>query len=216
MASSTRRRARRRVAVLAGAWGLAACTAVPDPGDRYVAPPAGSSWTYAQKNTGSFGRDVQYTVTSGEGRWQDRPVLMYRSNRGTTAVVGPTDGKLAAMLGPDGKAALTWEPPIGWDHPLAVGQQWRRPMRLTVHANDRTFAFDWRCTVSDHGDTTVAAGTLKAFRIECRNTIGTHEVFWFSPAVHNFIRMSVRRDASSPFGVGTQDTELIAYAAPPR
>jgi hypothetical protein len=82
---------------------------------------------------------------------------------------------------------------------------------MTMQAGTRTLVFDWSCAVAGREDTAVAAGTFRAFRVDCRNTVGTHEVFWFSPELGNFVKMSVRRDASSPFGVGTQDTELTGY-----
>lgn len=197
------------------AAGLAGCATSPAGVERYSAPPVGATWKYVQKNSGSYGKDVEYTVTRADGDWQGRRGIFFKSSRGTTTFANLEDGKLVAVLGPDGKEVSKWEPPILWDYPLVVGQQWSKPIRMTVQGGARVLTFDWSCAVSSYGDTTVAAGTFKAVLVNCRNTIGTYEAFWYSPAIGNFVKMSVRRDGNSPFGVGTQETELVAYSAPP-
>ena len=202
----------RYLVLLLLAAGIAGCATSASKVERYTAPPNGATWKYVQKNSGSYGKDTEYTLTRAEGDWQGRRAMLLKSSRGTTTVASLEDGKLAAVLGPDGKEISKWEPPILWDYPLAVGQQWSKPIKMTIQAGGRVLTFDWKCTVAGHGDVTVAAGTIKAFHVDCQNTIGTHEAFWYSPAIGNFVKMSVRRDGSSPFGVGTQETELSAYS----
>lgn len=200
----------RTAALLASALAATHCaTGVPG-ADDYRAPPPGASWSYAQKNSGSYGRDLDYRVTrAADGTWQSRPAMMWASSRGITTVLTP-QGKFIAVLGIDGKPLTTWEPPIGWDHPLAVGQKWTRNLTISMPASNRSIPFEWTCSVDDYGNVSVAAGSFKAFTIRCRNTIGTQETFWPSPELGITVKTSTRRDATSPFGVGTQDTELVA------
>lgn len=212
MASSKGRGLAAIGASLGLAAALAGCASNAHRVDAFTPAPVGSVYSFAQKNTGSYGQDVEYTLTRVEdGSYQGRPALMLRSSRGPTTVFVMPSAKLAAMLAPDGKAATTWDPPIGWEYPLAVGRRWNQPSRLTSHANNRTLSFEWSCAVEDYADTVVPAGTFKTYRIECKNTIGTQETYWFSPAIGHSIRISVKRDASSPLGVGTQDTVLVGY-----
>jgi hypothetical protein len=196
--------------VLAAAVLAGGCALMEPKAERYQPPPVGSTWTIAQRNTGSYGQDAQFTVTRGEATWQGQRVIALASSRGFTTMVHPETGRWIAIVGRDGTPLFSWDPPLGWEWPLEVGKTWTTSYRMTMHAAKRTVPYDFSCKVEDYGDVTVRAGTFKAFRIACKSTIGTDEMYWSSPELGVFLKSSIKRDASSPNGVGTQETELVS------
>lgn len=107
---------------------------------------------------------------------------------------------------------LSWDPPLGWEYPLTVGKTWTTAYRMTVHAKNVTIPYELSCKVENYGDVTVAAGTYKAFKIVCTSTIGNEEIFWTSPDLGVFLKAKLTRTAKSPFGPGTQESELITQS----
>jgi hypothetical protein len=178
--------------------------------DTYEPPPLGSSWTVSQRNTGSYGKDVQYQVTRGEGTWQGKKVIAFKSSRGATIMAAPDSGGWLAIVGADGKPVLSWEPAIGWQYPLYVGRTWTTSHRQTMHAANRTLSLDSTCKVEGYGDVSVAAGTFKAFEIACSNTVGSNDRYWYSAEMGIFVKTNLTRDAKSPAGPGTQQAELVS------
>ena len=187
------------------------CAVMEPRAERYEPPPVGSSWTVSQRSTGSYGKDAQFQVTRGQGAWEGKPAVTLSSSLGTTTMATPEAGRWMAVVGRDGKPILSWDPPVGWDYPLAVGKTWTTSYRITNHVAKRTLPYDLSCKVESYGDVTVPAGTFKAFKIACTTTIGTEETFWNSPELGIFVKSSLRRSDKSPFGPGTQDTELLSY-----
>lgn len=178
--------------------------------DHYVAPPVGATWTISQKNTGSYGKDVQLRVTREEGSWQGRPAIAFANSAGATTMAVPDTGRWLAIVGPGGKPLTSWAPALGWEYPLAVGKSWTTPYRMTVHATNTTIPYDLSCKVEGFEDVTVPAGSFKAYKIRCTTTIGTDETYWTSPELGVFVKASIRRSANSPFGPGTQESELVS------
>jgi hypothetical protein len=182
------------------AWvGLAAvvltggCAMMEPKAERYVAPPLGSTWTTAQRNTGSFGSsDVQVQTTRGEQTWQGKQVVTFASSQ-ATILANPDDGKWIAFLGPDGKPVVSFDPPTGFNWPLSVGKTWTNNIRLTMHAANRTIPYAAPCTVESYGDVTVPAGTFKAFKIACTTTLPTEETYWYSPEMGLIVKSSLKR-----------------------
>jgi hypothetical protein len=56
----------------------------------------------------------------------------------------------------------------------------------------------------------VPAGATKAFRISCSDSLGEDTVDWISPELGVFVKRSLKRAASHPFGAGTREIELVA------
>jgi hypothetical protein len=186
------------------------CATVEPKADRYVAPPLGSTWTTAQRNTGSFGSgNVQVQTTRGEQTWQGKQVLTYASSQATILANRDT-GAWIAFLGPDGKPAVSFDPPLSFDFPLSVGKTWTKSFRMTMHAANRTIPFNATCKVDSYGDVTVQAGTFKVFKLGCTNTIGLEETFWFSPEMGIWVKSSHKRAANNPSGAGTREAELVS------
>jgi hypothetical protein len=195
---------------LAAAVLTGGCATVEPTAERYVAPPLGSTWTTAQRNTGSFGPgDVQVQTTRGEQTWQGRQVVTFASSQ-ATILANPDTGAWIAFLGPDGKPVLSFDPPAGFNFPLSVGKTWSRSIKMTMHAANRTIPYDATCKVESYGDVTVPAGTFKAFKIGCSTTVPTDETYWFSPEMGIFVKSSQKRAANHPSGPGTRETELVS------
>lgn len=205
----TRRAAWGGLAVVLAASG---CAVLAPRADRWTPPPAGSNWEVAQRSTGSYGKDVVLSVTRGDGVWQGVPVVTFANSQGMTTMVRP-DGHWIALVGRDGKAATTWDPPLGFDYPLTVGKSWVTSYRMTLGASGRTLAYDLACKTDSYEKVTVKAGTFDTFKVVCQTTIGNEETYWTNPEMGVFIKTSLRRTDKSPFGAGTQEAELLSVPA---
>lgn len=64
----------------------------------------------AQRNTGSYGKDVQFRVTRGDGVWQGAPVVTMANSLGMTTMAAP-NGHWIAIVGRDGKPVMSWSAP---------------------------------------------------------------------------------------------------------
>jgi hypothetical protein len=187
---------------------LAACAASPPVWERFTPPPPGASLEYVQRNTGSFGKDVQFTATRGDTSWQGAPAVSMASSLGSTIVQHPQGGTWA-VLARDGKPMLSFEPPIAPPFPMKVGASFTRHHTMTMHASGKVVAYDLACRVEGYEKVAVRAGTFDAFRVRCTTTIGNDETWWLSPEVGGILKTVLRRDAASPFGAGTQEQELV-------
>src|SRR5512139_3941074 len=78
------------------------CAVFEPKAERYEPPPMGSSWTVSQRSTGSYGKDVQFTVTRGEAVWDGKPALALSNSLGTTTMSVPDSGRWMAVVGKDG------------------------------------------------------------------------------------------------------------------
>lgn len=195
------------VAVLAAALG--GCAAVAPTMQTWKPAPVGSSWGAQQRNTGSFGKDMQTTVTRGaDVDWKGTPAVALKTGTGGLLQLADS-GRWLAFVGLDGKPVTTFDPPAGWALPIAVGHQWKRLQKMTNVASGRTLEYEWGCTVAAYEKVTVPAGTFDAFRVECTSSTDNQDTYWVSPAVHPFVKTKSVRGPKHPAGPGTQDTELL-------
>ena len=189
---------------------VAGCASVEPTTERFVVPPLGSTWTVAQRTTGSFGSgELQLLTTRGEMTWKDQRVATYATPR-SSMLVNTDDGAYVAVIAADGKQLASWEPRWGFDFPLFVGKTWRRSYQYTLTATNKTIAYEVTCRVDSYGNTSVPAGTFKAFKISCLNTISTEETFWFSPELGINVKVNQTRLVGNPSGAGTNDVELAS------
>jgi len=175
--------------------------------EGYVAPPVGSSWTQSNRNTGSYGPSGTSQITRAERTWEGKPVIAFIGARG--AFLMDSEGGDVAFVGQDDKPLLRWEPHQNWDWPLQVGKTFTREYQLIVGA-DRTIPYTRTCAVKSVEDVSVPAGTFKAWKVECSNTLGVEDSLWFSPELGIFVKSSSKRSAANPFGAGTQEMELVS------
>lgn len=172
--------------------------------------PVGSSWGSVQRNTGSYGRDAQVTLTRMPDRdWNGAPALVIRTNTGGMLLQHPSDGRWLALLAPDGRATATFDPPAGWTQPLVLGSSWKRQQKMTNPMSGRTFEYEWACSVPAAEKVSVPAGTFDALRVECTSTLDARETYWVTPTVNPFLKTRLERGPKHPAGPGTQETELL-------
>lgn len=172
-------------------------------------PPVGARWESAQKNTGSFGTDRQVKMTRlPDTTWKGAPALAISNVGAGTLLMRPDDGHWMAALGPDGAPAVTYDPPMGWLFPLAVGKKFDMNSRMT-NAKGTVTDVSASCAIEAWEKVEVRAGSFDAYRIACKNNLGEEGVYWTSPDVGSFVRTRLQRSASHPAGAGTQESELV-------
>lgn len=188
---------------------LGGCTTVAPTVGAWKPAPVGASWAAQQRNTGSFGKDTQTAPTRvADVMWNGAPAIAIKTAAGTL-LQQPTDGRWLAFLGPDGKPVRTFDPPLGWTQPIAVGGTWKVQQKVTYVPNGRTFEYEWGCTVAAYEKITVPAGSFDAFRLECASSTDMQDTYWVSPGVHPFLKVRSVRGPKNPAGPGTQETELL-------
>lgn len=185
------------------------CALVAPRAERWTPPPVGSSWEVAQHNTGSYGKDVVLKFTRGDGVWRGVPAITIANSLGSTIMVAP-NGHWMAILGRDGKASMSWDPPLGFEYPMSVGQSWVSRHQMTLGASGKTLSYDLACKTESREKVTVKAGTFDTFKVVCSTTIGNEETFWTHPDMGVFVKTHLRRTEKSPLGPGTQEAELLS------
>jgi hypothetical protein len=191
---------------------LSACAAV-TPGERYVPPPIGMTYTSQYSDSGSFGNGK--SVVAGKvvaSDWNGTPVIGFQGPQGALLML--PRGEFVAVTGPDGKPQITWDPPTVWDFPLVVGKSWSKQSKVKFHANNREVPFVATQAVEAYEDVMVPAGTFKAFRVRTSDTLGNENVQWFAPDVGMFVKTSMRRTDKNAQGAGTRETEMQSYKRP--
>ena len=150
-------------------------------------------------------------------RGQSAPGRVSRSLRSSTrgAFLMDPQGGDVAFVGPDDKPLLRWEPHQNWDWPLQVGKTFTRDYRLIVGA-DRTIPYTRTCSVKSVEDVSVPAGTFKAWKVECSDTLGVEDVLWFSPELGIFVKLKQQALGSQPIwrrdtgdGAGFSDSQEV-------
>ena len=182
--------------------------------ERYVPPPLGSTFTFSRSNTGSFGSGTEKaTWTAAERTWEGKRMTAL----GIPGGVGlfNADGNQVAVLGPDDKPILSYDPPIGYDYPLEVGKTWAKSYRVTIYAANQTIPFDYSGKVEAYEDVTVPAGTFKAWRVSYSDSLGETQTVWSAPdKMGGFVKQIRQRAATyQPGGAGTREVELVSIDA---
>jgi hypothetical protein len=197
-------------AVLALALASGGCATTAPRVERYTPPPLGSTFTYSQTDTGSYGSGtIKSTSKIIEHTWEGKKVMAFASP--IVTILLNENGTWPAWLAPGDKPTITWDPPIGYDFPLEVGKTWTKSYRLTMHATQQTVPFDTTWKIESYEDAKVAAGNFKVFKISYSDTIGNEDTQWYCPTLGCFIRNSQKRTVKFPGGPGTREIELISY-----
>jgi len=172
--------------------------------------PAGSTWGYERRDSGSFGSGIlQYTTKSlGEQTWQGRKVYAHEAPEATLLLEVPSSKFVAFVKGT--KPLMSFDPPIGFDYPLWVGKTWTSSHLTTNHVSGKTSTVEMRWNVEAKEEIKVPAGTFKVFRVT--NTDPTTEnTNWWSPELGIFIKTKSQRTEKHPMGPGVRETQLISY-----
>ena len=190
----------------------AGCATTAPKYEAYKSMPIGSTWTYAQHNSGSYAvqfgaADLQVPNTLGERVWEGRNVLAFSGPQGT--LIAEPSGPWLAVLLPGDKPVLRYDPPFTFDMPLAVGKTWTKHYQLTVMTG-QTLPMDVACKVQSYENAVVPAGTFPSFKMSCSFSTGLENTSWFSPELGIFVKTSETRGATYRGGPGTQQQELVS------
>jgi hypothetical protein len=139
---------------------VGSCATVGQPEVGWNIPPTGSTWTVAQHNTGSYGKDTQFDMKRGDGVWQGKPAVTLTNSVAGWVIMSRPDGRWMAIVGRDDKPLLTYDPPVGWQYPLKVGKEWATTHRVTTAATGKTTELLLACKVASYEPVTVRAGTF--------------------------------------------------------
>lgn len=191
--------------------GLSACATVQPTAEKYVPPEIGASWEVEQKGSGSYGGDARLRVVRGENTiWQGKTVLAFKAPQMQT-LLDPATGRWLAITRLDGTPVMTFEPSMGWDHPVKVGNTYAARQKVTIHAANRTVEFDQSCAVLAYEKLTIAAGTFDTFKVRCTTNAGHDETHWVDPSRGLFVKQRLIRTDQHLSGPGTQDNEVLSF-----
>ena len=203
-----------RALVFIGLLAATFAAAQPPPGaaraEGPVFVPAGSSWVYLVRESGSFGSASEHRVTiaRGEQTWQGRKVHAYEEKDVTTLREFPTWKFVARVRGTAPLERMD-PPAFGWNWPMWVGKSWVEDLRYTdQQGQTRDFQGWWK--VEAYEDIKVPAGTFKVFRIRYSDK-GTEMLDWWSPDLGIRVKSWFKRLIIHPEGPGTRETELVSY-----
>lgn len=181
--------------------------------ERFPTLQVGTTYTIARTDTGSFGSGTtQITMKVDERMWEGKRMTAYVAPNGVT--VSTPEGRWAAILSPDEKPIMTFDPPIGYEYPLEVGKTWTKSYRVTIPATKQTIPFDSTSKVEAYEEVTVPAGTFKTFKIISSDTTGNETVTWSDPEVGMWIKRIETRTAKHSAGPGKREIQLISYTIP--
>jgi hypothetical protein len=167
----------------------------------------------ARSDTGSYGSGTtQITTKVTERMWEGKRVTAFVTTTGV--LVLNADGAWLAMLGPDDKTIMSWDPPIGPDYPLEIGKTYTKSYRVTMHATKQTIPFDSTWKVEAYENVTSPAGTFNGFKISYSDTLGGESMMWYMPELGFIGKRIERRTAKWPSGPGTRESELISHILP--
>lgn len=186
---------------------LGACAMTPTmEGPRL--PPDGATWTNAQTLSGSFGKGSKaVTTTMATGTWQGKTMRAFHAGP-TWTFVNSNFCWVGMVAG--GKPIFTWDPPICYRYPIAVGDSWSDKRRLTIHPAKRTVNLESHWKVEAYEDVSVPAGTYGAFKITYSDSNGTDRVDWYSPDLGIWVKSHVTRSAKNPNGPGVLESQLVS------
>lgn len=202
-------RCRSAAGAVAAAVLVGGCAVAPH-ADHFNVPPPGTTLTYQLRNSGSFGAgDSRMVMTVGETTWQGKRAVTYAREKSTTDVQDYVTHKMLATLGPDGKPAMTYDPPFGYALPFEIGKSWVGKTTVNV-AGGKAIPFEARSTIEAYESVTVPAGTFKAWRIRIVNANGEEQVVWTSTDDGFAVKRSFTRPVSHPEGAGTREVELVS------
>lgn len=201
---------------LAAPVGWAQQTAA-DPG-RFVSAPAGTQTTYHRKSEGSYGVfDGLVTWTLGRRDWNGRALVSSSSERHGIQLMEPDSHGVVVQLTSAGEPAMSFNPPVTYDWPLAVGKQWRSMHEMTQYAPPAVRPIAFESKVEALETVTVPGGTFSAYKVVTRSSFGEVEQNWVVPSL-GLMPVKVVRDRgpNHPLGPGHLEGVMVARTGPAR
>ena len=200
----------RMVALLiaAGSAALLVSCAVAPTMDAPRVPPQGATWTHAVTLAGSFGKGNHVaTTTMGMETWQGQSMRAMQGQPNTTFL--NQDGCWVGIA-VRGKPTFSFDPPICYRFPIAVGNAWSDKRRMSIIPAKRVVNLESHWKVEAYEEANVPAGRFGAYRITYSDSNGTDRVDWFSPDLGIWVKSSVKRSSKHPRGPGTYESVLVS------
>jgi hypothetical protein len=197
---------------------VAGCATAPPTADRMAIAPMGTLSTFHRKSSGSLGNfDSKVVWTHAPTTWQGKPAILFSAPQQVSSVHDPAGFAVLANVSADGKPLMSFDPPVDYVWPLAVGKAWTTQYTVTVHATGAKLPLRRDYRVEAFETVTVPAGSFKAWKVSWKDSTGETETRWFSPeAGLATIKRRVDRPATHPQGAGVLDGELVSHVPPPR
>ncbi|MDP1684091.1 hypothetical protein [Hydrogenophaga sp.] len=194
------------------------CATPPPVAERMEMSPMGTVTTYHRKSSGSLGTfDGQVVWTHAPATWQGKPVISFGAPQAGVALHDPVSFGMLATLHPDGRPAMSFDPPLDYAWPLTVGQTWSSQYTVTLHASGAKVPLKRDFKVEAIEDVTVPAGTFKTWKISWKDSTGETETRWISPAQGiATVKRHVERPATHAQGAGVLDAVLLSRVLPAR
>jgi hypothetical protein len=177
----------------------------------------GTTYVQQVRNTGSFGKqNVENRIrVAGERMWQGRKAFVYENTTtGMSTITDADTGRWIAFARGDTPIS-SFDPPVGYNYPLSVGDSWSSKHRFTDHVKKQGNDFVGTWKVEAFEDVTVPAGTFKAYKVVYSSTTGLDQIDWWSPEIGLPVKRSIHRSAKHAAGVGTSEMELVSRPAMP-
>lgn len=204
------------LAGLAAAALLQGCATPPPAAERFVSVPYGTVLEYHRKSSGSYGNfDDRVTWDHRPGTWQGQAgMLAVSPQAGAQLYEGKTHG-LVALLGRDGKPAVSYDPPLAYRWPMQVGDSWSSQHKVTVHASGKVMPLTLNYKVEAYDKVTVPAGTFNSYLVVINDSNGEVQRVWVAPADSiSVVKRTLDRPATHPQGAGHLEGELLSRQLP--
>lgn len=211
---------RRIVSLSLVAWGtalfLSGCASTPPVAEKFVSVAYGTQLEYHRKSSGSYGNfDDQVRWDHKPGTWQGRAAMLAVSPQAGAQLYDSQTHGLVALLGRDGKPAVSYDPPLAYRWPMQVGAQWSSPHKVTVHASGKVMPLTLNYTIEAYEKVTVRAGTFDTYRVRISDSNGEVQQVWIAPADSiSVVRRVLDRPATHPQGAGHLEGELLSRKLP--
>jgi hypothetical protein len=181
-----------------------------------MVPPMGTVVTFHRTSSGSLGNfDGQVVWTYAPATWQGQPAISFGAPQAGVSLHEPRSFGMVAALNAAGQPQYSFDPPMNYEWPLAVGKAWRSQLTMTRYPSGQQVPMTIEGKVEAWEDVTVPAGTFKAYRMTWSNSFGEVETRWLNPMEGlATIKRHVERPATHPQGAGVLDAVLLSKVAP--
>ncbi len=195
---------------------LAGCASTPPVAEKFNSVAYGTQLEYHRKSSGSYGNfDDRVTWNHQPGTWQGQPAMIAASPQAGAQLYESKTHGLVALLGRDGKPAVSYDPPLAYRWPMKVGDSWSSQHQVTFHANGRTMPLTMNYRVETYEKVSVPAGSFNAYLMVITDSNGEVQRVWIAPADSiSVVKRTLERPATHPQGAGRLEGELLLRKLP--
>lgn len=184
----------------------------------FVPAPEGTVLVYQRKSEGSYGQyegPVRWTI--GQRDWNGRKLVSSTSERHGIQLLDPGNHAIVAQLSSDGQPLMSFNPPMAYEWPLAVGKAWRGVYELTRYTPPMLSSLTIDYKVETLEEVSVPAGRFMAYKVVTTNSLGETDQTWTVPSLGIGTLKVVRdRPANHPLGPGHLEGVLVSRSLPPQ